>query len=320
MDVTDRTLALLALLAGRAAWTGPELADRLGVTIGTVRRDIARLRTIGYRIDSLTGTVGGYRLAAGSRLPPLVFDDDEAVALAALLAHAAGSSIEGVGETAARALAKIGPVLPRRLRARVAAISEVEHGDRPAQDKVRIDGGTLARLAMACRDSELITFGYSDRGGRSTIRRVEPYRVVTGFGWWYLIGYDQDRDDWRTFRLDRIRDPQKAGRTVPPRQPPAGGALEYLHATLASAPYPHRVMIMIDATEPEIRTRVGFLLPSRISPLSDGRHRVEFGSAVLPDVITVALSLIALGAPYQIDGTEEVMDALRTVAKGLERL
>lgn len=319
MDVTDRTLALLALLAGRASWTGPELSDRLGVTIRTVRRDVARLRRIGYRIDSVTGTEGGYRLAAGTRLPPLVFDDDEAVALAALLAQASGSPIEGVGEAAGRALAKVGQVLPRRLRDRVAAISEVEFGASPNPDhpRARIDGATLARLAGAARDGEVVGFGYSDRAGRSTRRRVEPHRVVTGFGWWYLIGYDLDRGDWRTFRLDRISDPEPTGRRVPQRRLPADGALDYLHRVLADAPYPYRVAIMIEATEAQVRARVGYLLPSRIRPLPDGGHRVEFGSAELADVVAVALAVVALGAPYRIEGTAEVLDALRGVAVGL---
>jgi predicted DNA-binding transcriptional regulator YafY len=167
----------------------------------------------------------------------------------------------------------------------------------------------------------VITFDYRDRSGRRSRRRVEPHRVVTGFGWWYLIGYDSDRADWRTFRLDRISNATGTGQSVVPRSPPEGGAQAYLSRILAGAPYRHQVTIIIEASEDEIRSRVGFLLPSRIRRLDDQRHRVDFGADDLPDVITVAVGLVALGVPYQVDGTAEVKAALRQAAAGLtERL
>ncbi|WP_152365564.1 helix-turn-helix transcriptional regulator [Microlunatus speluncae] len=325
MDVTDRSLALLALLAARSAWTGAELTERLDVTPRTLRRDIARLRVIGYRIDSTTGTAGGYRLAAGTRLPPLVFDDEEAVAIAALLGQAEASPIEGIEIAAVRALGKLEQVLPRRLRGRVAAVAAVART--PASSPVGatgvrrwqapIDSEVLARLALASRDGEVIGFDYRDRAGRATRRRVEPHRVITGFGWWYLIGFDLDRADWRTFRLDRIDRPAGTGQTVPPRPPPEGGAQAYLSRTLAGAPYRHRVMIIIATTEEEIRSRVGFLLPSRISRLDDQRHQVDFGADDLGDVLTVALALISLGRSYELDGTPELITTLRQSAATL---
>lgn len=328
MDVTDRSLALLALLAARSSWTGAELTERLEVTPRTLRRDIARLRAIGYRIDSTTGTAGGYRLAAGTRLPPLVFDDEEAVAIAALLGQAQASPIEGIENAAVRALGKLEQVLPRRLRGRVAAVAAVtrtpatedegaEGSGSARRWQAPIDSEVLARLAVACRDGEVIGFGYRDRTGRQTRRIVEPHRVVTGFGWWYLVGYDSDRADWRTFRLDRIEHPAGTGRPVTPRPPPEGGAQAYLSRILARAPYRHQVTIVIETTEAEIRSRVGYLLPSRISPVDDHRHRVVFGSDVLSDVIMVALSLITLGVPYDLDGSPEVITTLREAAAGL---
>ncbi len=325
MDVTDRSLALLALLAARSAWTGAELTERLEVTPRTLRRDIARLRAIGYRIDSTTGTAGGYRLAAGTRLPPLVLDDEEAVAIAALLGQAEASPIEGIETAAVRALGKLEQVLPRRLRGRVAAVAAVARtpasaagtGTAAGRWQEPIDSEVLARLALASRDGEVIGFDYRDRAGRATRRRVEPHRVITGFGWWYLIGYDLDRADWRTFRLDRIDHPTGTGQTAPPRQPPEGGAQAYLSRILASAPYRHQVMIIIDTTEEEIRSRVGFLLPSRITRLDDQRHRIDFGADDLGDVITVALGLISLGVPYDLDGSPELITTLRRTAAGL---
>ena len=330
MDVTDRALALLGLLAARSSWTGAELIDRLEITPRTLRRDIARLRTIGYRIDSGTGTAGGYRLAAGSQLPPLVFDDEEAVAIAALLSQADASPIEGAEAAAVRALGKLEQVLPRRLRGRVAAVAAVARTPTPSAGRAvgatagnrwqePIDSEVLARLALASRDGEVVSFDYRDRAGRRTQRRVEPLRVVTGFGWWYLIGYDADRADWRTFRLDRISGAAGTGQTVAPRTPPEGGAQAYLSRILAGAPYRFQVTIIIDATEEEIRARVGFLLPSRINRVDDHRHRVDFGADDLPDVITVALGLIALGVDYQVDGSAEVKTALRAAAAGLTK-
>lgn len=320
-DVTDRSLALLGLLAARSAWTGAELTDRLGVTLRTLRRDVARLRTIGYRIDSTTGTAGGYRLAAGTRLPPLVFDDDEAVAIAALLGHAETNPIEGIGETAARALGKLGQVLPRRLRDRVAAIaavagSEALVGAGP-RGQAPIDGEVLARLALAARDREVVGFGYRDRAGLVSERRVEPHRVVTGYGWWYLVAYDLDRADWRTFRLDRIAEPTGTGQRVGEREPP-GGARAYLNRSLASTPYRHRAVLTLDATEEEIRNRVGFLLPSRIRLLPDGRRRVEFGDDDRGVVARVVLALITPVVPYELEASEEVRSALRATAADLQ--
>ncbi|MFC7621748.1 helix-turn-helix transcriptional regulator [Microlunatus sp. GCM10028923] len=319
-DVTDRSLALLGLLAARSSWTGAELIDRLGITPRTLRRDVARLRAIGYRIDSTTGTAGGYRLAAGTRLPPLVFDDDEAVAIAALLGHAETNPIEGIGETAARALGKLGQVLPRRLRDRVAAIAAVSGSESLVgagpRGQAPIDGEVLARLALAARDREEMGFGYRDRAGRVTRRRVEPHRVVTGYGWWYLVAYDLDRADWRTFRLDRIAEPTGLGQPFGDREPP-GGARAYLNRSLASTPYRHRAVITLDATEEEIRSRVGYLLPSRIRLLADGRRRIEFGDDELSAVVRVVLALITPAVPYDLEASAEVREALRTAAADL---
>src|SRR6202012_479048 len=203
VQTSARLLALLSLLQVRREWTGQELADRLEVGPRTIRRDVDKLRSLGYPIEAAPGVAGGYRPSAGGELPPLLLDDAEAVAVAVGLRTAASGSIAGIEETSVRALAKLEQVLPSRLRRRVSALSNATSAF--AIDGPRIDADVLATLASACRDASRLQFPYVARDGKASRRNIEPAAVVYSGHRWYLVAFDLDRDDWRTFRLDRIR-------------------------------------------------------------------------------------------------------------------
>lgn len=221
LETSARLLRLLSLLQAHREWSGADLADRLGVTSRTVRRDVDRLRELGYPVNASPGTGGGYHLGAGAELPPLLLDDDEAVAVAVGLRTAAGQGIEGIGETSVRALAKLEQVLPSRLRRRVGALNAFTvpmlRGPQPSA----VDPGVLTELANLCRDAERLRFEYSDHGGASSRRTVEPHRLVCSERRWYLVAWDIDREDWRTFRADRItpKPPHGPGSLRAPRPP-----------------------------------------------------------------------------------------------------
>ncbi len=208
VQTSARLLALLSLLQQRREWSGPELAGRLEVGPRTIRRDVEKLRDLGYPIEAAPGVAGGYRLAAGAQMPPLLLDDAEAIAVAVGLRSAASGSIAGIEEYSVRALAKLEQILPTRLRDRVRALSDATSTFRV--DGPQIDADELALIAGACRDGIRLHFSYTAKDGEATSREVEPSAIVHT-GWrWYLIAYDLGRDDWRTFRVDRIADRPRA--------------------------------------------------------------------------------------------------------------
>lgn len=219
MDTTERLLRTLSLLSARPWWSGPDLAARLEVTERTVRRDMARLRAAGYPVEAVTGPYGGYRLGAGARLPPLVLDDDEAVAVALSLRTAAGHGAPGIESAALSALTKLDQVLPAGLRSRVSAIGSVTVGlhDRavPAAET-----DTLVTVAVACERSERVRFTYVAGTGEQTSRLVEPFRLVHTDRRWYLVAYDPSRTDWRTFRIDRISELRETHQRFQRHDPP----------------------------------------------------------------------------------------------------
>ena len=220
-DPTARALRLLSLLQTYKFWSGEELAAQLEVSPRTLRRDVDRLRELGYPVDATTGANGGYRLAAGAHLPPLLLDDDEAVAIAVGLRAAAGASIEGIEETSVRALAKLEQVLPDRLRRRVNAVHTNVSSMQWGVDTATVDADALAVLALACRDNEQVRFDYRRRDGDEAQRLVEPHNLVSAGRRWYLVGWDVRREDWRTFRLDRLDAPRLGGVRFRPRELPA---------------------------------------------------------------------------------------------------
>jgi predicted DNA-binding transcriptional regulator YafY len=222
LPTSARLLRLLSLLQARSDWTGPELARRLEVSGRTVRNDIERLRELGYPVDATPGPAGGYRLGAGATLPPLVLDDEEAVAVAVGLRSAAGGTVGGIEETSVRALAKLEHVLPARLRHRVTTLAQAVvpvPGTGPT-----VAAEVLTAVAAAARDHLRLRFDYADHSGTTSRRDTEPHRLVHTGRRWYLVAWDVDRGDWRTFRADRIT----------PRIPPAPGSRPANHRTPTS--------------------------------------------------------------------------------------
>ena len=251
-DPTGRALQLLSLLQTHRVWRGAELAERLDVTERTVRRDVDRLRDLGYPVDSTSGTEGGYRLATGAHLPPLLLDDDDAIAVAVGLRYAAEAAIGGMEETSLRALTKIEQLMPDRLRRRVTALHSNTTSVRWATDEAVIDPEALVVLAAACRDGEEVRFQYRRRDGEDARRLVEPHQLVTARRRWYLVAWDLRRHDWRTFRLDRLRDAQLAGVRFTPREIPGGDAASFVAEALKSVPRQHRAKLAVDITIEEI--------------------------------------------------------------------
>src|SRR4051812_22303401 len=221
---SSRMLALLSLLQVHRDWPGDELAGRLEVSARTVRRDVDRLRELGYRVEALRGPAGGYRLAAGSDLPPLLFDDDQAVAIALALAVAPASGAD-IAEAATRALATVRQVMPARLRHRVDAVRAVT-----TAGAVQVDPDVLVAVSEAVQRGELLRFDHVPDGGDRPPRRVEPYAVVARRGRWYLLAWELDREDWRTFRVDRIAPRSRTGVRFVPREVPGGDAASFVAA------------------------------------------------------------------------------------------
>jgi predicted DNA-binding transcriptional regulator YafY len=311
-DPSARTLRLLSLLQARRHWSGADLAARLGVSVRTLRRDVERLRELGYPVDASRGVDGGYALAPGAALPPLVLDDDEAVALAVGLQAAAAGPVAGMAETSVRVLAKLVQVMPRRLRRRVEALRAVTvpAGAAPPPGSAdAVDPTVLTTVALACRDGERIGFGYTAQGRDRTERAVEPHRLVALGRRWYLVGWDLDRGDWRVFRLDRLDGPRGTGALCGPRRFPAEDAAAYVRERIGSAWTRHVVEAAVAAPGAQVRDRIG-----RWATVTDDgadRCRVRIEGDDL-DWAVAALGLT--GADFTVLSPPEVRDHLRVVA------
>jgi predicted DNA-binding transcriptional regulator YafY len=242
LDTSARLLRLLSLLQSPRRWSGADLAERLEVDVRTVRRDIDKLRTLGYPVHAASG-VAGYRLGAGTNLPPLLLEDDEAVAVAIGLRTAAGGTVTGIEETSLRALAKLEQVLPSRLRHRVNVLHSVTVTVPTAGRTV--DPQTLTTIAAACREHHQLRFDYQTHEGATATRRAEPHRLVHTGRRWYLVGWDVDRADWRTYRVDRMRPRVPTGPRFTPRQPPDTDLAGYLSRGVSTAPYRYRARITL---------------------------------------------------------------------------
>ena len=253
VQTSARLLALLSLLQVRREWTGQELADRLEVGPRTIRRDVDKLRSLGYPVEAAPGVAGGYRLGAGGELPPLLLDDAEAVAVAVGLRTAASGSIAGIEETSVRALTKLEQVLPARLRRRVSALSAATSAF--AVEGPRIDADLLATLAGACRDRIRLRFPYVTRDERASHRNIEPCAVVHSGYRWYLVAFDLDRDDWRTFRIDRIRGRVRPGERGRLRTVPGGDPAAYVRQQLSRAGEPEADPGQVRLAAPASRVR-----------------------------------------------------------------
>jgi predicted DNA-binding transcriptional regulator YafY len=274
LETSARLLRLLSLLQAQRDWTGPDLAERLGVSTRTLRTDIERLRTLGYPVHSQPGVAGGYRLGAGAALPPLLLDDDEAVAVAVGLRTAAGGSVAGIEETSVRALVKLEQVLPSRLRHRVNALQTATvtlAGTGPT-----VDAGVLTTIAAAVRASERLRFDYSNHDGTTSVRTTEPHRLVNWGRRWYLVAWDNDRDDWRTFRVDRLKPRTPTGPRFTPRELPEQEVSDFVQRGVGSAVWRYRARVLIHASTDYVKAR----LPIPITPevIDEENCIVEVGS------------------------------------------
>ncbi|MFC5820633.1 helix-turn-helix transcriptional regulator [Nonomuraea harbinensis] len=305
-STTERVLALLGLLQQRRVWTGPELADRLGVTSRTVRRDVGRLRALGYPVHAGQGVGGGYRLGPGQDLPPLLLDDEEAIATVVSLLAGAGGAV--AGDAALRALTKLDRVLPTRLRHEVRALSgSVESF---AAGRAPVDPQVLMTLAGACRDEVEAGFGYPS-GDEVRRRRVEPYRLVASERRWYLLAYDLDRDGWRSFRLDRMTD--VSARTWRFRPRPAPDAASYVQEGVASRVYPHRGRFLVHAPAGTVRAQVP-ASAAVVRRRGSGRCEVISGAGSLDAVL---MHVLLLGHDFEVLDPPELASRCRVLAEKL---
>ena len=313
-DPTSRVLQLLSLLQTFRFWPGQELSERLGVSSRTLRRDIDRLRELGYPVEATPGVAGGYRLAAGAHMPPLLLDDDEAVAIAVGLRTAAGASIAGIEEISVRALAKLKQVLPDRLRRRVGAVHANVVPMRWGGAGPTVEPEALAVLSQACRDHEEARFDYQRRDGEEASRLVEPHQLVSAGRRWYLVAFDLRRDDWRTFRLDRMRSPRLAGARFRPRPIPGGDAAEFVAQSFGAMPMPFSVELVASAPAEQVREVLRHV-DAEVTP-SGHRCRVRLRS---DDLTWLVVSVAALACSVEIALTgspdAEIVEALGRVGR-----
>ncbi|MEU9020280.1 YafY family protein [Actinomadura sp. NPDC048394] len=306
---TERVLRLLGLLQRRPSWTAAELAAELGVTDRSVRRDVERLRALGYPVHAVPGAGGGYRLGAGTRLPPLLLDDAEAIATAVSLRLAAGGTVAGAGEAALRALAKLDQVMPPRLRAEVRAV----HGatETLVGPGAVVDADVLVTLARACRDALRVRFRYAARGGDERERTVEPVRMVATGRRWYLMAWDVDRDGWRTFRLDRMREVTATTWHFPVREHP--DPVDYVRRSVTEAPYRYLARIRMRARPAEVLE----LIPPQVGRVEDDRD----GWCVLvvggDDLDWLAMRVVRLGFEAEVLEPPELREAAARLARRL---
>lgn len=314
LETSARLLRLLSLLQAHREWSGADLADRLGVTPRTVRRDVDRLRELGYPVNASPGTGGGYQLGAGAELPPLLLDDEEAVAVAVGLRTAAGQGIEGIGETSVRALAKLEQVLPNRLRRRVGALNAFTVPMLRAP-QAQVDASVLTELANACRDSERLRFAYLDHGGSSTRRTVEPHRLVCTERRWYLVAWDLDRGDWRTFRADRITPTPPHGPRFAPRTPPAEDLAAYVSKGVSTHAYAAQAVIRLH-TSAELAAQIVGPSDGVLEAVDEKTSLLRTGAASL-DVLVIHVML--MGVDFEVVEPPELTGHIRTVRDRLSR-
>ncbi|MGP3984438.1 helix-turn-helix transcriptional regulator [Streptomyces sp. KR80] len=315
LETSARLLRLLSLLQAHREWSGRDLADRLGVTPRTVRRDVDRLRELGYPVHASPGTGGGYQLGAGAQLPPLLLDDEEAVAVAVSLRTVAGGGIEGIEETSVRALAKLEQVLPSRLRRRVAALNSYTVPMLGGRRGPTVDAATLTELVHACRDRERLRFEYRDHAGSATRRVVDPHRLVFTERRWYLVAWDVEREDWRTFRADRITPKPPHGPRFEPRTPPAEDLAAYVSRGVSTAAYAAKAVVLLHASAEEAAQRIS---PSAgvLEAIDEHSCLLHTGAHTL-DVLVI--HIVLMGFEFDVREPAELNDHIREIADRLGR-
>lgn len=308
---SSRLLELLSLLQARGEWPGPELADRLEISGRTVRRDVERLRELGYPVESLAGPAGGYRLRAGTAMPPLLLDDDEAIAIAVGLRTAARTSVTGIEQTAVQALVKLEQVLPAHLRRRVAALGSATIA--PALGGPTVDPQHLTVIAGACRDNECVRFAYHARDGVDSRREVEPHSLVNLGRRWYLVAWDRARDDWRTFRVDRLERPASTGVRFAPRKLPARDPAAYVQRRITEAPNRYEAVVTLHAPAAEARARV----PAHWGTIEEGDERTCTYRTGDDDLRWLAMRIAMLDVEFEVHEPPELVAHLRALSSRL---
>lgn len=313
LPTSARLLRLLSLLQSRRDWTGAALAERLDITERTVRRDVDRLRTLGYPVHSSAGVAGGYRLGAGAELPPLLLEDDEALAVAIGLRSAASGTVSGMEESAMRALAKLEQVLPTRLRRRMKALHAhivPLHGFGP-----RIDADVLSTLASACREQQRVRFSYEGTAAAPSERLVEPHGLVHTASRWYLAAWDTSREDWRTFRVDRIGSSATTEQRFVERPLPHGSLAAFVSRSISRDVYPSKARVVLHAPAADIRERVA-AAAGFITPLGEARCVLETGAHSLDHL---AIHIALLGVDFEVESPPELVLRVKELGERLRR-
>jgi predicted DNA-binding transcriptional regulator YafY len=313
LKTSARALRLLSILQVRREWSGEELSERLAVDVRTIRRDVHRLRQLGYVIDASAGPGGGYRLGAGTETPPLLLDDDEAIAVAVALGAAAGS-LAHTDDVALRVLAKLDQLLPRRLRRRLSALPAVTVSLVSPRSAVSLN--VLAAIAAACRDNMQLRFSYRDNRGTVTSRVVEPMRLVHTGRRWYVAAWDVQRNDWRTFRVDRVQtQPRLAqGARFTPRQPPEDFAT-LVSRSIAASPYRYQVRLRVRGSKAEILTRIPPWM-GVLEPLDDSHCVLTAGG---DSCDTIAALIVQAGVEFTLLEPQGLAQPIRDAAARLLR-
>jgi predicted DNA-binding transcriptional regulator YafY len=306
LETSARLLELLSLLQLKRDWTSSELARRLDVSTRTVRADIGKLRSLGYPVDARPGVAGGYRLVAGTAMPPLLLDDDEAVAVAVGLGAVATRGI-GVEETSLTALAKLEQVLPSRLRRRVEAVREATSAVPGVEPP--LDLPVLGGVAAAIRGHERLRFGYTKPGGSEAARHTEPQRLVSWGPLWYLLAWDLERDDWRVFRVDRMALHAPTGSRFAPRVIPEDKVVEYVVGRVSKGSWKYRARILVHAPAAEVAAKIQ--IPVDIEAVDESTCRVVLGA---DDADQLALWIAQLDVDIEVIEGDELAAAFDRLA------
>ncbi|MFI0355281.1 helix-turn-helix transcriptional regulator [Actinomadura sp. 9N407] len=309
LETSARLLRLLSLLQTPREWPGTELAARLEVSTRTVRNDVERLRALGYPVHANRGSTGGYRLGAGTRLPPLLLDDEEAVAVAIGLRTAANGTIAGVEETSVRALAKLEQVLPDRLRRRVNALQSYTVPVPPDRPGPQVTAETLTVITAACRDHERLRFDYQGHNGSESIRTVEPHRLVSWGRRWYLVAWDVDRSGWRTFRVDRLTPRVPTGPRFTPREPPEDVVTRVMRGVSAAA-WRHRATVTVHAPAARVTAHINPAVGT-VEALDEETCILHTGADTL-EALAVHLGL--LNEDFTVTDPPELVALLQTLS------
>jgi predicted DNA-binding transcriptional regulator YafY len=313
IETSARLLRLLSLLQSRRFWSGAELSEALEVTERSVRRDVDRLRSLGYPVQGTAGVAGGYSLGAGGRMPPLLLEEDEATAVAVGLRIAAAGTLTGMEEVALRALAKLEQLLPTRIRKRVSTL----HGAVVSvpSSAPRVDAELLTLLATASRDQQQLQFSYGDRKQRASSRQVEPHGVVHLGSRWYLVAYDVDRADFRTFRIDRVTSKPRLGKRFVARAIPHGDLATYVSQSIGVEAHAQKARVLFHAPHALLAQRIP-AASGRLTAVNEEQCQFETGG---DDLTWLALHIAWAGVDFEVLEPKELTDVLGSLAERLTK-